>query len=46
MANFLIFDQQIGELLLRGVPPTLPADHDAGAKPDGIDFLTHSFFTA
>ena len=42
----LILDKQVGELLLRGVPAALPADHDAGAESDGIDFLTHSFFTA
>ena len=41
-ADLLVFDQQFGELLLRGVPAALPADHDAGAKTDRIDFLTHN----
>ena len=41
LADLVVFDQQVGELLLRGVPAALPADHDAGAKADRIDFLTH-----
>ena len=41
LADLVIFDQQVRELLLRGVPAALPAEHDAGAETDWIDFLTH-----
>ena len=41
LADLVIFHQQIGKFLLRGIPAALPADHDAGAETDWIDFLTH-----
>ena len=34
---------RFAELLLRGIPAALPADHDAGAKADRINFLTHKY---
>ena len=41
LAELVVLDQQVGKLLLRGIPAALPADHDAGAKAGRIDFLTH-----
>ena len=41
LRSLVVFDQQVRKLLLRGIPAALPADHDAGAKTDWIDFLTH-----
>ncbi len=45
LADPLILDQQVGELLLGGVPPALPAGHDAGAISGRIDFLAHAFLS-
>jgi hypothetical protein len=42
LPDLLVLDQQFGKLLLRGVPAAFPARHDARAKRDRIDFLTHS----
>ena len=41
IADLLVFDQQIGKFFLRGIPAALPAEHDARAKTNWIDFLTH-----
>jgi hypothetical protein len=48
VADLLVFDQKVGELLLRGVPAAFPAQDHAGAEAHGIDFLTHKmlFVTA
>src|SRR4029077_19856108 len=42
IADPLIFHQQLGEILLAGVPLALPIDHDPGAKTGGPHFLTHA----
>src|SRR5207245_9214568 len=41
LANLLVLHQQLGEILLVGVPGALPIDHDAGAKTSRPNFLTH-----
>src|SRR5262249_43476073 len=39
--DLLVLDEQLGEVLLAGVPPAQPIDHDPGAKPGGPYFLPH-----
>src|SRR5262249_7494672 len=41
LADIEILDQQIGEFLLARIPGALPIEHDAGAKADWTNFLTH-----
>src|SRR5260370_24015730 len=41
-ADLLVFHQQLGEVLLAGVPLALPIDHNPGAKTGGPHFLTHA----
>ena len=41
-ANLLVFDQERGIVLLGRIPATLPTLHDADAKTDRIDFLSHN----
>ena len=37
----VVFDQQVREIVLVGVPLAAPADHDAGAEAGGANLLTH-----
>ena len=43
-ADLLVFHQQLGKVLLVGVPMAQPIRHDAGSKPGGPYFLTHKSF--
>src|SRR5262249_61117248 len=41
-AHPVVLDQQLGEVLLAGVPPALPVGHDPGTETARPDFLTHA----
>ncbi|MPM76925.1 hypothetical protein SDC9_123924 [bioreactor metagenome] len=44
VADFAVFDEKIGEILLGGVPAGVPVLDDANAEPVRINFLTHCSF--
>src|SRR4051794_10916325 len=44
LTDLVIFQQKRSKLFLRGIPPAFPADHDARAKTNWIDLLTHLSF--
>ena len=41
VADSLVFDEERGKFFFRSVPTALPIFHNADAKRDGIDHLTH-----
>ena len=46
IADLQVFHEQVGELLLGGVPAAFPAHHDPSAETGRIDFLTHGILSS